>query len=60
MKIVNTKKGRMIKETVTGYLCIAPMLLALFVFTFYPIFSSNTYEIEREIEKAAAKRYGFS
>ena len=40
MKIVSTKKGRIIKETITGYLCIAPMLLALFVFTFYPIFQS--------------------
>lgn len=40
MKIVSTKKGRIIKETITGYLCIAPMLVALFVFTFYPIFQS--------------------
>ena len=41
MKIVSTKKGRIIKETVTGYICIAPMLLALFVFTFYPIFQGG-------------------
>ena len=40
MKIVSTKKGRIIKETATVYLCIAPMLVALFVFTFYPIFQS--------------------
>ena len=40
MKLVSTKKGRIIKEAVTGYLCIAPMLIALFVFTFYPIFQS--------------------
>ena len=36
----STKRSRMIKETVTGYLCIAPMLVALFVFTFYPVFQS--------------------
>ena len=40
MKIASAKKGRIIKETITGYLCIAPMLVALFVFTFYPIFQS--------------------
>lgn len=40
MKKLSVRQRNALKENIAGYLCILPMLIALFVFTFYPVVQS--------------------